>query len=741
VVDSLKGKIVVQAGAGETHGLFCTGKHPTTTTSQLHQCFFSIVDFTLTLSSALFLSRLTDDGAVYTFGRGIDGCIGNGSRNLVNWTPVRVGGLRHEFVVQVKAGVNHCLAVTSGGKVYQWGKINRTVHTEEASGYFGVTVSLPGLIELDVIRDSHRQYYSGDMSTEEETAELKELANFGSFVSYLQLTPIPANGRLNNVKVVSVAAGYAFNLAVSNRGEVFGWGFNDKGQLGLGHRFNQEHPQRINALLNNNTEIVEVACGQQHSIAVSKSGAAYAWGLNVFGQLGLGHMNDQLSPAHILALKEHVVVSVACGAEHTVAITETGKVFSWGSSEYGQQGTSVGNFEDWGSGDRSGKTQSQQHALPKPLEAFADKVVIQVAAGYLHNLALTRDGEVWTWGWGVNGQLGHGNRRYQLVPRAISTIGEEIVSVAAGGKHSLAINSGSATSFAFDFKQLVNNKTYSDLEFLVEGKTVYGHKAVMASRCPRIAAEIFFNERNLGMDPKLKSIYPLPKSVKYFPFMVFLNYLYTDHLPSTKSHLYRDLVALARRFNVPRLVNLCEWYTTRRESKGLSHIPPSSFSQDMNHLLTTGPFSDISFILEGIEAGDFSSHVVKAHKVVLSSRSDFFKTIFECSFREQGQNQLKMPDIDKESFEAVLEFIYTGETNVSERVIEILMAADRLLMDDLKQKCEMVLAEGLDEENCGYLLEVSEQFSAPRLKRVCAEMQARATPTPAQQQVLAAAIP
>lgn len=691
VLDGLKGKIIVQASAGESHCVICTA-----------------------------------DGAVYTFGRGMDGCIGNGTRTVVNSTPTRVGSLRHEFVVQVKAGVNHCLAVTNTGTVYQWGKLNRAVSNDEATGYFGVTVSLPGMIDMDVIRDSHRQYYAGDYNTEEETAELKELANFGSFVSYIQPTPIPVNGRLNNVKVVSVAAGYAFNLAVTDRGEVYGWGFNDKGQLGLGHRFNQEHPQRINSLVTNySAEIVEVACGQQHSVAVSKSGTVYAWGLNVFGQLGLSHMHDQLTPSPILALKEHVVVSAACGAEHTVAITSTGKVFSWGSSEYGQQGSLVGNFEDWGSGNRSGKTQSMNNATPRMLDAFAEKVVVQIACGYLHNVALTRDGEVWTWGWGVNGQLGHGNRRYQLVPRAVQTIGEEIISVAAGGKHSLAVTCGSATSFAFDFKELVNNKSYSDLEFRVEGRTISAHKAVLAARCPRLAAEIFFNQRNLGINPAEPLFYPLPAFVKYFPFVAFLTYIYTDYLPSTKSHLFKDIVQLANYFHVPRLARLCEFYVTRRESE---KIPSSSYSYDMGRALSTGHFADISFTLDGANG---ASHAIKAHKVILSSRSDFFKTIFECSFREQGQNHLKLPDIDRDSFEAILEFIYTGETDLTDRVVEILMAADRLLMDDLKQKCELILTESLDEDNCNDLLEISEQFAAPRLKRSCQELQARLNAPPA----------
>ena len=59
-----------------------------------------------------------------------------------------------------------------------------------------------------------------------------------------------------------------------------GWGINDKGQLGLGHRWIVDTPQRLTDL--DNCDIVHVACGQQHAVAVSVHGDCYSWGLGVF---------------------------------------------------------------------------------------------------------------------------------------------------------------------------------------------------------------------------------------------------------------------------------------------------------------------------------------------------------------------------------------------------------------------------------------------------------------------------
>lgn len=669
VMEAFKGKMIVQASAGEFHCL-----------------------------------AVAADGSLYAFGRGTEGCMGNGTVIRNNNLPIHVSELRHEYIMSAQCGFYHCLAVTSDGKVYQWGKLNKT---SDKASYFGTAVSLPGMNDalLGVITNSHQQYYAGNLNTDEDE-QLKKLTNFGEFVSYIQRTPIPVLGNLSNVRITNVAAGYSFSLACSESGEVYGWGFNDKGQLGLGHRFNQEHPQKIKAL--EGIKVVELSCGQQHSACVTEDGRIFTWGLNVFGQLGLGHLEEQLEPKHVVLLKEHNMISVACGSEHTIALTDKGKVYTWGSSEYGQQGSSVGNFEDWGSGNRASKTQSQQHASPKLLDAFDDKIITQIACGYLHNVAVTKEGLVFTWGWGSSGQLGHADRKYQLVPRIVQGV-SDIVSVSAGSKHTLCINAGSTTTFAFDFKHLVNNQLYSDLELIVDGKSFFAHKSIISARCPALAAHLLFNHRNLGSTPNSIHI----PNTKYHPFHMLLHYLYTDHVPP-KSHLFKDVVALAKRFRLPHLEALC----TRTGNRSKLTVS-SSFSADMNHLVKSGMFADLVCQLD-------DGTKIKAHRVILGTRCDYFKTMFECGFKEHNQTLIPFPSIEREAFESVLEFMYAGETQLdSETVVEILTAADRLLLDDLKVKCEVVLSELVDEENCNDLLDISERFSAPRLRKHCNEWKSK----------------
>lgn len=75
-------------------------------------------------------------------------------------------------------------------------------------------------------------------ATGQEMEELTRLQNFGAFTPYIQ--PVPELvSTFQNVRIVEVAAGYSFSLAVTANGEVYSWGFNEKCQLGLGHRYNQ----------------------------------------------------------------------------------------------------------------------------------------------------------------------------------------------------------------------------------------------------------------------------------------------------------------------------------------------------------------------------------------------------------------------------------------------------------------------------------------------------------------------
>ena len=112
------------------------------------------------------------------------------------------------------------------------------------------------------------------------------------------------------------------------------------------------------------------------------------------------------------------------GGEQSLALTADGAVWSWGYGGYGQLGH----------GD-----EQQQLLLPKKVEAFTGQRVVAVSAGYAHNIALTADGAVWSWGDGEDGTLGHGDEQMQLLPKKVEALaGQRVVAVLAGAYHSFA---------------------------------------------------------------------------------------------------------------------------------------------------------------------------------------------------------------------------------------------------------------------------------------------------------------
>jgi Regulator of chromosome condensation (RCC1) repeat len=159
--------------------------------------------------------------------------------------------------------------------------------------FFNTTISLAGMQKerrSDMLERSRGAYYSGDMD-EEEIRQSNQLTNFGAFSPYVQSTPVLVNG-LQDKKVVGIFGGYSYSFFTTDRGECYSFGYNDRCQLGLGHRYNQDQPSLVrfpNTPEGKQPHIVAVACGEQHTLELDSEGRMYSHGGNVFGQLGRYH--------------------------------------------------------------------------------------------------------------------------------------------------------------------------------------------------------------------------------------------------------------------------------------------------------------------------------------------------------------------------------------------------------------------------------------------------------------------
>ncbi|XP_048005438.1 probable E3 ubiquitin-protein ligase HERC2 [Leguminivora glycinivorella] len=235
-----------------------------------------------------------------------------------------------------------------------------------------------------------------------------------------------ANPHLSHVLVrrVAVHSGGKHALALTADGKVYSWGEGEDGKLGHGNKQTLESPKLIESLAGE--RVISIACGSAHSACVTARGHLYTWGMGEYGRLGHGDDATQLSPKLVEALQNVRVVQVACGSRdaQTLALTACGKVFSWGDGDFGKLG-------------RGG---SDGCALPMNIERLNTLGVVQVECGAQFSLALTRDGEVWTWGKGDYFRLGHGCDVHVRRPTIVEALrGQRVVHVAVGALHCLAV--------------------------------------------------------------------------------------------------------------------------------------------------------------------------------------------------------------------------------------------------------------------------------------------------------------
>ncbi|KAJ6674253.1 REGULATOR OF CHROMOSOME CONDENSATION [Salix viminalis] len=156
------------------------------------------------------------------------------------------------------------------------------------------------------------------------------------------------------------------------------WGRNQNGQLGLGTTEDSLVPQKIQAF--QGVSIKLVAAAAEHTAAVTEDGELYGWGWGRYGNLGLGDRNDRLVPEKVSLVNGDKMIMVACGWRHTISVSSSGGLYTYGWSKYGH-----GDFED--------------HLTPHKVEALRGSSISLISGGWRHTMALTSDGNLYGWGW------------------------------------------------------------------------------------------------------------------------------------------------------------------------------------------------------------------------------------------------------------------------------------------------------------------------------------------------------
>ncbi|HZL48502.1 MAG TPA: putative Ig domain-containing protein [Solirubrobacteraceae bacterium] len=323
-------------------------------------------------------------GSVLAWGYNGYGELGNGTITSSN-VPVAVsaGAIPPgTTITQIAAGRDHSLALSSSGQLYAWG-------------------------------DNE----DGELGNGTETASSVPVA--------VSAPP--------GTTFVQIAAEDDGSLALSSTGQVYAWGYNGQGELGDGSTTNSDTPVAVSAgAIPGGTTITQIAGGGSHSLALSSTGQLYTWGLNEYGQLGDSTITNSSVPVAVSAgaiPAGATITQIAAGALHSLALSSTGQLYTWGLNVYGQLGDGTTTNSDVPVAVSAG-------AIP------AGATITQIAGGEYHSLALSSTGQLYAWGKNANGELGDGTNSNSSVPVATSLpAGTTIDALARGSfaEHALAI--------------------------------------------------------------------------------------------------------------------------------------------------------------------------------------------------------------------------------------------------------------------------------------------------------------
>uniref|UniRef100_A0A8C5KU53 RCC1-like G exchanging factor-like protein n=2 Tax=Jaculus jaculus TaxID=51337 RepID=A0A8C5KU53_JACJA len=301
----------------------------------------------------------------------------------------------------------------------------------------------------------------------------------------LEPSPIPLPlDRPQETRVLQVSCGRAHSLVLTDSEGVFSMGNNSYGQCGRTVVDNEVYSEShtVHRMQDFDGQVVQVACGQDHSLFLTEKGEVYSCGWGADGQTGLGHYHITSTPTKLAGdLAGVMVVQVATYGDCCLAVSADGGVFGWGNSEYlqlavvtdstqvnvprllpfsgvgkvkqaacGGTGCAVLNEEGhvfvWGYGILGKGPNLVETALPEMipptlfgLSEFNPEVqVSHVRCGLSHFAAITNKGELFVWGKNVRGCLGIGRLEDQYFPWRVTMPGQP-VDVACGVDHMVTL--------------------------------------------------------------------------------------------------------------------------------------------------------------------------------------------------------------------------------------------------------------------------------------------------------------
>ncbi|KAF1316749.1 Rcc1 and btb domain-containing protein 2, partial [Globisporangium splendens] len=310
----------------------------------------------------------------FSWGLNAHGELGLGSTTsvpdprLITSLPMQVHG-EQLGVLAVSCGKHHVALVTTQAKLFTWGN--------NKYGQLGHGDYTNRLVPQEV----HFAFALATLASHQRALRIKH-------------TILERGGSGTNV--THTACGAFHTLFVTHQQNILAMGYNQAGQLGIGHRLQHLNgwrscvPIAVETL--RDRSVLDVAAGQNHSACVLSNGEVYVWGCSDDGRLGVGTRDCEMQPVAVSSLKAAGVKarSVRCGARHTAIVSDRDLLYVWGANEFGQLGC----------GDKVPRLKPCLVSFP----AFVADGVVDVALGEFHSACVTHRGDAFVWGLDLSGE-------------------------------------------------------------------------------------------------------------------------------------------------------------------------------------------------------------------------------------------------------------------------------------------------------------------------------------------------
>ena len=384
------------------------------------------------------------DGTVWCYGNNTNGELGNGTTTYSD-EPVQAIFPDGTVIIQVVAGENFSAALDSEGNVWTWGANdyyqlgNSTSRKEtkpiKVEGISNITKIAAGTYSVLAI-DENKEVYGWGLNSNGELG-------IGSYTNKVS-TPTKAKYIAD---VIDIAVGKNHSILLKTTGEVYVTGLNIYGQLGN----NDTSIKKVDTFtkVENLSSVARISATDSANIVSTINGKVYTWGLNIYGELGLGDKVNKYEPTLVSDIEN--IVQVEGGKNHSILLNKNGIVYTSGSNKYGQLGIGT----------------TTENITYQEVTSLSD--VMTISAGNTYTVAAKTDGTVWGFGDYNHGDTTLKSKTNSQVPMQVGNdaFGLGVIKITVKKSETVNITSSMVYSFNLIYADK-NNKEQITYESLNE---------------------------------------------------------------------------------------------------------------------------------------------------------------------------------------------------------------------------------------------------------------------------------